>query len=295
MVTNTNGNFFGFLNVDKPKGMTSHDVVSQCRKIFGLKQIGHAGTLDPFATGVLPIAIGKATKLIEYLSDDKQYLATIKFGANTDTYDVEGSIIETFSKKITQAEVEAVLDNFIGEISQMPPIYSAIKVKGKKLYEYARSGESVKITPRNVTIFEIMLKAFDYEKQQAQILVSCSKGTYIRSLAYDIGQMLNCGGYLAQLQRLRAGKFKIKDSVSLDMNKNLCEYADKIINPMEVLDNPVCVLNENEKEKIIHGISIQNKGFRNSDIVFLVYGDRIHGIGVVMHDKILVKKVFEVL
>lgn len=295
MDKNANGNFFGFLNIDKPKGMTSHDVVSRCRKLFGIKQIGHTGTLDPFATGVLPVALGKATKLIEYLSDDKKYMATIKFGANTDTYDVEGNITETFSKKITQVEVEAVLNNFKGEISQMPPIYSAIKIRGKKLYEYARAGESVDITPRMVTVYEINLEAFDNEKQQAQILVSCSKGTYIRSLAYDMGKMLGCGGYLVQLRRLRAGKFDIKESVNLDAENDVSEYVGKIINPIDVLDNPVCVLTEYEKEKIIHGMAIQNKGFKNSDIVFLVYGDRIHGIGAVAHDKILVKKVFEVL
>ena len=141
-----------FLNINKPKGMTSHDVVGCIRKILNIKQVGHTGTLDPFATGVLPVAIGKATKLIEYLPDNKEYIATVQFGKNTTTYDPEGEITEEFSKKITRQETELALKNFEGEISQLPPVYSAIKKDGKKLYEYARAGQTVDIQPRKVTV-----------------------------------------------------------------------------------------------------------------------------------------------
>ena len=160
---------FGFLNIYKPKGMTSHDVVAVLRRLTKIKQIGHTGTLDPFAEGVLPICIGKSTRLIEYLADDKEYLATVQFGSNTTTYDLEGDIVENFNKKITKTELLAELENFKGEISQLPPIYSAIKVNGKKLYEYARKGEDVEIKPRTVVISKIELKSFDENTQSAQI------------------------------------------------------------------------------------------------------------------------------
>lgn len=292
---NNSGLPLGFMNINKPKGMTSHDVVSKLRKILGIKQIGHTGTLDPFATGVLPVAVGKATKFIEYLSSDKEYIATVKFGACTDTYDIEGEITETFKKKVTESEAASALKNFEGEISQMPPIYSAIKKNGKKLYEYARAGETVEITPRKVTIYAIRLLSFDYANQSAKIIVSCSAGTYIRSIAYDLGKFLGCGGYLSELQRTKAGKFSITDSVNLEdlSDKNIA--SEKIISPADVVDNEVCELSSSEAEKISHGIAIENRGYKSSNIVILVYGGKIHGIGLVAGSKILAKKVFEVL
>ena len=143
---------FGFLNIYKPEGLTSHDVVAKLRRVTKIKQIGHTGTLDPFAEGVLPVCIGKSTRLIEYLEDDKEYLASVQFGKNTDTYDVEGQITAEFDKKVTRDEVFEALKIFEGEILQYPPAFSAIKVKGKKLYEYARQGQKVEIQPRKVFI-----------------------------------------------------------------------------------------------------------------------------------------------
>ena len=152
---------FGFLNVYKPKGITSHDVVSALRRITKVKQIGHTGTLDPFAEGVLPICIGKATRLIEYLDDDKAYTGTIQLGSSTTTYDLEGEEVNFSDKKVTLNEIEAALDKFRGEIDQLPPIYSAIKVNGKKLYEYAREGKEVKIEPRRVNISKLEILEYD--------------------------------------------------------------------------------------------------------------------------------------
>ena len=206
---------FGFLNIYKPVGMTSHDVVAVLRKKLKTKQIGHTGTLDPFAEGVLPIAIGKATRLIEYLPDDKEYLATVQFGKSTNTYDIEGETTFESDKKICEQEIIEKLKDFKGEIEQFPPIYSAIKVKGKKLYEYARKGEDVEIQPRKVTIYNIELKSFNFDLQQAQILVKCSKGTYIRSIANNLGEVLGCGGHLIRLVRTQAGKFRIEYSLKL--------------------------------------------------------------------------------
>lgn len=287
------GNIFGFLNIDKPEKMTSHDVISKLRKITGIKQIGHSGTLDPFATGVLPIAIGKATKLIQYLPDDKEYLATVQFGKNTDTYDVEGEITEEFSKKINKSELLKALKNFEGKISQLPPIYSAIKVNGKKLYDYARKGQQVEIKPREVTIYKIILENFDEQNQTAQIRISCSKGTYIRSIAYDLGKNLGCGAYLSGLRRTKAGNFDIARSVTLDTLSS--ELTQKIISPTKIFDFPIHNLEDFEAEKVFHGNYIKNVKFKDSDIVFLVYGGKIIAIGVVDKDKILVKNLFEVL
>lgn len=286
---------FGFLNIYKPKGMTSFDVVAKLRRVTKIKQIGHTGTLDPFAVGVLPICIGKSTRLIEYLEDDKEYLATVQFGKDTDTYDLDGTVVKNYDKKITQDDLLSVLADFRGEIEQLPPIYSAIKVNGKKLYEYARKGEEVEIKPRKVFISKLKLISFEEEKQEAKILVGCSKGTYIRSIAYDIGQKLNCGGYLTALERTKAGMFNKETSTPLEYFKEFSDVENKLINPLDVLPLPQVKLNDIEKERVNHGMPIYNRGFKNSDIVILVYGGRIHAIGMVKDNQILVKKVFEVL
>ena len=280
----------GFLNIYKPKGMTSHDVVARLRRVTKIKQIGHTGTLDPFAEGVLPVCIGKATRLIEYLSDDKEYLATVQFGVSTTTYDIEGDITYTSDKKITQGEVENILDNFRGEILQMPPIYSAIKVKGKKLYEYAREGQSVDIKPRKVTVYDIQLKSFNYDLQQAEVLIKCSKGTYIRSIANDLGQSLGCGAHLIKLVRTLAGSFHIENSIELkddiDLKKNL-------INPVEMLDYPKYFASDAELEKVRHGSVLENKEFKAGSIIILIYNnEEICAVGEAENDKIRLKKVF---
>ena len=290
-----NASLFGFLNIYKPKGLTSHDVVARLRKITKVRQIGHTGTLDPFATGVLPICIGKATRLIEYLDDDKEYLATVQFGKNTATYDLEGEITATFDKKVTEEDVKNTLKDFEGEISQIPPIYSAIKVNGKKLYDYARQGQDIEIKPRKVTISKIELKEFDKTSQSAKITVACSKGTYIRSIAYDLGAKLGCGGYLTALERTKAGKFQVNSAIKLEDLTEVSQIIENLINPLDMLNIPIHNLSENERERVSHGMSICNSDFPDSDIVILSYGGRIYAIGKVEQNKILVKKVFEVL
>lgn len=290
-----NASLFGFLNIYKPKGLTSHDVVARLRKITKVRQIGHTGTLDPFATGVLPICIGKATRLIEYLDDDKEYLATVQFGKNTATYDLEGEITATFDKEVTEEDVKNALKAFEGEISQIPPIYSAIKVNGKKLYDYARQGQDIEIKPRKVTISKIELKEFDKTSQSAKITVACSKGTYIRSIAYDLGAKLGCGGYLTALERTKAGKFQVNTTIKLEDLTEVSQIVENLINPLDMLNIPIHNLSENERERVSHGMSICNSDFPDSDIVILSYGGRIYAIGKVEQNKILVKKVFEVL
>lgn len=283
---------FGFLNVYKPKGMTSHDVVAKLRRVTKIRQIGHAGTLDPFAEGVLPICIGKATRLIEYLSDDKEYIATVQFGSNTDTYDLEGEITATFDKKITQSDVEKMLKNFEGEISQLPPIYSAIKVNGKKLYDYAREGKDVEIHPRRVFISKIELVKFDYEGQTAEILVACSKGTYIRSIAYDLGQKLSCGGHLVKLIRSKAGKFLKENSIHLAEIQTYEFVSKKLINPLDMLDLKTLNITEEEHKKVLQGQHFYNNFFEHNDFIILIYNNNVSAVAQVEDNKIKVKKVF---
>lgn len=289
---------FGFVNIYKPEGMTSFDVVAKVRKIACTRSVGHAGTLDPFATGVLPVAIGKATKLIEYLHDDKEYIATVQFGANTNTYDIEGEITQKFEKHINVNDVETALKNFEGEIEQIPPIYSAIKIKGKKLYEYARNGVQIEVKPRSVNIYEIKLIEFNDEKQIARIKVSCSKGTYIRSIAYDLGKILECGGYLIALERTKAGNFTAENTIKLE-DLTAENIESNIINPIDIFPETKYILNEKEKERVNNGLwfipsNIDNIRSNKSPVVFLIYGGKMYGVGMVDKDRIIIKKVFGV-
>lgn len=280
---------FGFLNIYKPVGMTSHDVVAVLRRITKIKQIGHTGTLDPFAEGVLPVCIGKATRLIEYLQDDKEYLATVQFGASTNTFDLDGEKTFTSDKKVKKEEIIEALKSFEGEISQLPPIFSAIKVKGKKLYEYARKGEEVEIQPRKVIIENIELNSFDEESQQAQVLIKCSKGTYIRSIANDLGEKLGCGGYLVKLIRTQAGNFRVENSIQLDG----IDVENNLLNPLDVMDLPKISVNDEDLARIKNGMPILKKCDKIGNFVILVYNDvEICAVGIADGDKIKLKKVF---
>ena len=284
-----NKSLFGFLNIYKPVGMTSHDVVSVLRRVTKIKQIGHTGTLDPFAEGVLPICIGKATRLIEYLQDDKEYLATVQFGAATNTFDLDGEKVFTSDKKVSRDDIKEGLKSFEGEISQLPPIFSAIKVKGKKLYEYARKGEEVEIQPRKVAIENIELKNFDEELQQAQILLKCSKGTYIRSIANDLGKNLGCGGYLIKLIRTQAGKFRVENSVQLDG----IDVESNLINPLDILNLPKIAVDNDDLVRIKNGMLIYKTCDKIGNFVSLIYNDvEICAVGIADGEKIKLKKVF---
>lgn len=284
-----NKSLFGFLNIYKPVGMTSHDVVSVLRRVTKIKQIGHTGTLDPFAEGVLPICIGKATRLIEYLQDDKEYLATVQFGAATNTFDLDGEKVFTSDKKVSLDDIKEGLKSFEGEIFQLPPIFSAIKVKGKKLYEYARKGEEVEIQPRKVVIENIELKNFDEELQQAQILLKCSKGTYIRSIANDLGKNLGCGGYLIKLIRTQAGKFRVENSVQLDG----IDVESNLINPLDILNLPKIAVDNDDLARIKNGMPIYKTCDKIGNFVSLIYNDvEICAVGIADGEKIKLKKVF---
>lgn len=283
---------FGFLSVYKPVGKTSHDVVAYFRKLLKIKKIGHTGTLDPFAEGVLPICIGNSTRLIEYLPDDKAYLAFVQFGKATDSNDIEGNVIFQSDKKVAKEDVEQALKKFEGDIEQLPPIYSAIKVNGKKLYEYAREGKSVEIKPRKVTIYKIELKNFDYDNQEAQVYVECSKGTYIRSIANDLGQVLGCGGYLTRLIRTKAGKFLLENSKKMEDFSSKEIVENNLIEPISMLNYETYSLNDSEKIDISNGKPLLNKSIKNAENLILVYNDCIKAIASSCNGCIKVKKVF---
>jgi len=206
----------GMLNINKPSGLTSHDVIARVRRLTGQRRVGHAGTLDPMATGVLLVCLGKATRIIEYLTDtNKAYVAQIHLGIVTDTWDAEGQVIsERDTSTLSLQAIERALPHFTGHITQTPPMYSAIKHQGRPLYALARKGITIAREPREIEIMR--LEIVDWRPPVVTLQVECSKGTYIRSLAYDLGELLGTGGYLSGLTRLAVGRFLLKDAVDLE-------------------------------------------------------------------------------
>lgn len=206
----------GILILNKPQDWTSHDCVAVCRRVTGVKKVGHGGTLDPMAEGLLPVFIGKATKIMEYLDlDYKTYRCTAKLGITTDTQDVWGEVLEEKSTAdVTESEIMEKLQAFRGRITQLPPKYSAVRINGKRLYEYARDGEDVEIRPRDVEIKELVVTDIDMDAHTVTFDVTCSKGTYIRTICSDLGDALGCGGAMQSLSRTESGAFTLKNSVT---------------------------------------------------------------------------------
>ena len=283
---------FGFLNVYKPKGKTSHDVVAILRRVTKIKQIGHTGTLDPFAEGVLPICIGKATRLIEYLNDDKAYIGTVQLGKSTTTYDLEGETVDVSDKTPDLEEIENELNNFRGDIEQLPPIYSAIKVNGKKLYEYARKGEEVEIKPRSVNISELKILNYDQENRILELYIKCSKGTYIRSIAHDLGKNLGCFGHLIKLVRVKAGDFEVENSIKLEDLTDIETVQKHLIYPLEKLDYQTYELNTKELELVSHGMQIFARTNLQNGIVILTNNNKLIAVAEMNDNKIKCSKVF---
>lgn len=242
----------GIININKPQGITSFDVIRKLRKILSIKKIGHTGTLDPLATGVLIICVGKATKLAQDIEKkEKEYIAEFSLGFKTDTYDIQGQILEKIDKfSITKKNLEEVLKNYTGDIEQIPPMFSAIKIGGKKLYELAREGKIVEREARNISIFSLKLLSFDGKKAKIKCLVS--KGTYIRSLIHDIGEDLKTHATMTSLIRTKVGEESIEKSFTLENIKNLKENDNfSFLQSIETyFDYPYFYL-ENEKNKIL--------------------------------------------
>ena len=286
---------FGFLNINKPKGMTSHDVVAVLRKITHIKQIGHTGTLDPLATGVLPIAISKASRLIEYLNEDKAYIAKLQFGFISDTYDSEGNIEKYSDKKVTKEELIQKIEKFKGTIEQIPPAHSAVHYKGKRLYELARKGIIPDDIPkRNVTISKLEILEFDEEKQTATLEIACSKGTYIRSIVNDLGLQLDTGAIMTDLIRTKSGLFSINTAIDLKDLKDSDDVPKYLINPIEVLTYKQRELSQKEYEDVSHGRSIKTSDYENNELILLTQNKKLCAIAQKdkKEQKLLVRKVF---
>lgn len=250
----------GIIVINKEKGYTSHDVVAKLKKKLNISKVGHTGTLDPNATGVLPILIGKGTKFSKYLiNHDKIYEAQIELGKKTDTADIEGKIIEEKSvdTEYIKQNLTKVLEDFIGKQEQIPPMYSAIKKNGKKLYEYARKGEKVEVEPRKIEIYKIEL--VKYNEKNIEFIVSCSKGTYIRSLCEDIAEKLNTVGYMKNLERLQVGEFCIEKSVLIDDVNT--ENIEKYLYTLEDIlkDTPNLNLNPKKLKLFLNGVQLTVK------------------------------------
>lgn len=284
----------GVLNIDKPQGITSHDVVDIVRKIFPGIKIGHTGTLDPIATGVLPICIGKATKLSdELLSENKVYKVKMLLGVETDTYDITGKIVFANTLNEDEIYIKERIKRFIGKSSQIPPIYSAIKIKGKKAYEYARNGENVSLKPREIEIFNIDDIDVNLRKRQVSFVVSCTKGTYIRSLVHDIGIKLGCGATMIELKRLKTGDFDINDSIDLYefLNLEYLDMLDKIVSIEELYkDSKKINLNDKDYDKFLNGMAIKTDV--PNGIVRVYENLRYKGLGKV-NDNLLKRFIIE--
>lgn len=249
----------GIIIIDKPLGRTSHDMVYEMRKVTGIKKIGHTGTLDPMATGVLPVCIGSATKMADMLTlSDKSYIAELVLGRTTDTQDADGKVLTECEVNCSEEEIRCAVNSFVGEIEQVPPMYSAIKQNGKKLYELARQGIEIERKPRKVTINSIDI--LEISGERVKIDVSCSKGTYIRTLCEDIGKKLGVGAYMNTLRRTRTGQFTIEESHTLSEIKELKENGgiESIMIPADRMfaEYPSVTLNPKQVKSVTNGVAM---------------------------------------
>ena len=278
----------GIIIINKPKNCTSHDIVSKIKKTVHEK-VGHTGTLDPNATGVLPILIGKGTLLSKYLiNHDKTYKAILQLGEKRSTADIEGEIIEkrdVDSETLKEENVKKVLESFIGKQEQIPPIYSAIKVNGKKLYEYARKNQEVKIEPRKIEIYDMKLININNEEKCIEFEVKCSKGTYIRSLCEDIAERLNNVGYMKELEREKVGEFKIENAIKIDeldkINEKLISLEDFFVNKKSIK------LNNHKINLLLNGVMLS---YEDIDDVYTIYDESNKFIGIATIEKGLLKR-----
>ena len=243
----------GIVIIDKPAGWTSQDVVSKLRGVLRTKRIGHGGTLDPMATGVLPVFVGRATRGVEFFEHaEKTYEATLRLGITTDTEDITGEILEKREPSVTKEDFLSVLHRFRGEIQQIPPMYSALKINGQKLCDLARKGKEVERKPRTITIYA--LECLEFSGETARLLVHCSKGTYIRTLCKDIGQALGCGGCMEALRRVKAGSYTIEEAIPL-AELVACEDPEKHLKPVDslFLQYPAVTLTEKQTLRCRNG------------------------------------------
>ena len=251
----------GIICIDKPQGFTSFDVVAKLRGITKIRRIGHAGTLDPMATGVLPVFIGRATKACDMLPDsDKEYEAEFRLGVVTDTQDSTGEVLSRSESRVAESDLRAAVDSFLGKQLQVPPMYSAVKVDGKRLYDLARQGIEVERKPREIEIYKIELLSFDEGSQCGKLLISCSKGTYIRTICHDLGQKLGCGAVMTALRRTRAAGFSLSDCITIEEAQKLSDpdVLEKSILPIDRVFSFMDSLELNQKKALafLNGVKL---------------------------------------
>ena len=297
----------GVLLVDKPSGMTSHDVVDHIRKATGIRRVGHTGTLDPAATGLLVLCLGKATRLSEYLTGlDKVYEGTMELGTVTDSYDKDGKVLESNPvPDIDLSDVQNVLNSFLGRIEQIPPMVSAVKIGGERLYKKARKGEVVERAPRTVTVYEI--SALSYNNPEVFLRIRCSSGVYVRALCHDAGQKLGCGAALSVLRRISVGRFTINNAATLEKLTTLDSVNQNLIPMGQALDLPIVILKDSLENLVATGGFLNEKDLEagcpvvdgwvqihngNGALLALgkveLYGNEMHGgmpVGVKIHPK----------
>lgn len=275
----------GILIINKPKGRTSHDIVAKVKRIVGSK-VGHTGTLDPNATGVLPLLIGKGTLCSQYLMEhDKIYEVVLKLGIKTDTADSEGKIIEekeVLVSNLDQENLENTLKEFLGKQKQIPPMYSAIKVNGKKLYEYARKGQNIEIKPREIEIYECELKQINLEEREISFIVHCSKGTYIRSLCEDVAKKLETVGYMKELKRIKVGKYDIQQAITVEELENNISNEDffgkHFISIEKAFEDKESIrINEKRMKHFLNGVKLS---FELEDGLYKIYDEKEKFIGI---------------
>lgn len=281
----------GIIVINKPKGMTSHDVVSKVKKMLNVKKVGHTGTLDPNATGVLPLLLDNGTKLSKYLIEhDKEYEVCLKLGIKTDTLDSEGKVIKkelVNDVLLSSSNVTLVFNSFLGKQKQVPPMYSAIKVNGKKLYDLARKGEKIELEPREITIYDIKVNLIDMKNNEVFFTVKCSKGTYIRSLCNDIAVKLQTCGYMKELNRKKVGLFDIKEAITLEeleKNKENVDYLNEKIIGIEDFfkENGKISLSNKKLELFLNGVKLNSE---NPDGLYNIYNkDKYIGIGSIKNN-----------
>lgn len=273
----------GILNINKPRGLTSHDIVDRVRKISGVRKVGHAGTLDPIATGVLVICLGKATKLVRFIIESpKTYRTTLRLGISTNTHDAEGEIIREAPVNTSKEEIEEALKEFTGAIEQIPPLFSAIKVKGKRLYELARKGKEVSPPPRRIEIYRLELLGWDNPFLTLEI--ECSHGTYIRALARDLGERLGCGAHVAALTRLKSGRFSLEEAVTLEELETAGLKRCLLPAEMAVADLPAVILEKGEEKRIRFGQKVKGNP-QGGEGLYKVYSFDGRFLGLAEWDK----------
>ena len=255
----------GIVIIDKPAGWTSMDVCAKVRGIFHEKRVGHGGTLDPMATGVLPVFLGRATRAVEFASEsEKEYVAGLRLGVETNTQDTTGTVLETHPVDVTLEALEAALEPFRGDIQQIPPMYSAIKVGGKKLYELARRGQEIERKPRSITIHELEL--LEGEGTEYVLRVRCSKGTYVRTLCHDLGSALGCGGCMSSLRRTRAGSFTLSQAVTMQQVLDFAAEHDpqELLMPVDAVFSvhPPLIVTLGQAAKLKNGAQVRDWQFR---------------------------------